>query len=428
MKDSSQYKGFIIKTNSIGKILEVRLDDFLNAAENVPFLQYIDPASMGKVMAFLTELNKTESILGWEINVKINENFRSVYIAGLKIKENFIIIGSTNQETMLKYYNDFIQMNNIQVNTITKVIFENKSADLNDSRSNDQFDELTKINNELANLQRDLAKKNNELKILNLAVKNSIDYAERIQFSILPSNNLIKKYFDDSFIYFKPKDTIGGDFYWFYQHENYKYIATVDATGHGVPGAMMSMILSSSLNEILALDSAINTDEILNQLHKKLHVALKQDAGDRYSQDGCDVCLCRFDFKNQRISFAGAQTDLYIFKGENIERLKGNKKSIGGESIFGIAEYDRKFDCVEIDLPKDALIILSTDGIFDQLNLKNKAFGNSAILSFFENNQQAKADILVELLDKEIKTWSKGVNQQDDMLVIGLKIKNEMKQ
>ena len=153
----------------------------------------------------------------------------------------------------------------------------------------------------------------------------------------------IRKRIPHSFVYFEPKDVIGGDFYWYYTKDHYCFIATIDCTGHGVPGALMSMTIYSLINEIMLKEKLTDPGEILSLLHQKVNVALHQEDGDEYSQDGCDASLCRIDFQNNELVFSGARNDLWIYNGNEIRMLKADRKSIGGLSLLREFESERIF-------------------------------------------------------------------------------------
>jgi len=267
-----------------------------------------------------------------------------------------------------------------------------------------------------------LQKINIELKSKNKAINQSIDYARKIQFSILPDINLIERHFPDIQIYFQPKDIIGGDFYWYRKTDNLAYLAAVDCTGHSVPGAMMSMIVNSLLSDIVAQNNNLSTGQILSKLHNDLYNYLHQEKGDEYSQDGCDISLCRFDLNNRQMQYSGARQDLYMVKDNQVQRIKATAKSIGGLSMIETPDPERFFDTRNIDLKENTTIALLTDGIIDQLNNQDDIFGRHRLVEMLSKMTNLPVSQKKELITDTINNWKANTSQQDDMLLITFKI------
>ena len=174
----------------------------------------------------------------------------------------------------------------------------------------------------------------------NKDVTDSIYYAQRIQQSILQTPELLKKYFSESFLLYKPKDIVSGDYYWFYEDDIYKYIAVVDCTGHGVPGAMMSMVANSMFKEVFINRKISNPSEILKALDEELEKTINKNQ-DATFNDGMDVSLIRIDKSTSELVFAGAFRSVLIVSKNEITELKGSRYPIGFYS--GI---EKKFDSV----------------------------------------------------------------------------------
>jgi PAS domain S-box-containing protein len=267
-----------------------------------------------------------------------------------------------------------------------------------------------------------LQKINSELKSKNKAIGQSIDYARKIQYSILPDVKQIKCHFPDIQIYYQPKDTIGGDFYWYHQKKDLAYIAAVDCTGHNVPGAMISMIVNSLLTDIVTQNNHLSTGEILSKLHNDLYNYLHQEKGDEYSQDGCDISLCCIDLENKRMQYSGARQDLYIFKNNNVKRIRATSKSIGGLSMIGTPEPERVFETKSIKLTDDSTIAMTTDGITDQLNAEDNIFGRQRLTEMLLEMNNFSESEKGEFVAEKINKWKLNTSQQDDMLLITFKI------
>jgi serine phosphatase RsbU (regulator of sigma subunit) len=183
--------------------------------------------------------------------------------------------------------------------------------------------------NEIANLN-EIAKAKEIIEKQNIKINESINYALKIQNSIHINQKHLKEFFANSFIYFKPKDVVSGDFPWMFKKQNFVYVAAVDCTGHGVPGAMMSIIGSLLLNDI-ANDEQISTPaEILNSLHQKVVYTLKQNTDAANSNNGMDIGLLRVDLTTNEIVFSGAHHKLLYVSNGVLNQLKGDKFPIGG--------------------------------------------------------------------------------------------------
>lgn len=249
----------------------------------------------------------------------------------------------------------------------------------------------------------------------------SINYARRIQSSMLPATEEISHFFPQNFVFFKPKDIVSGDFYWFHHEDDCSYLAVADCTGHGVPGAFMTMIAHSLLNEVVIEQKLTSPDKILEQLHSLVFKALKQHKGDEYSQDGMDLSLAKIDHKNQLLHFAAARNNGFLVHDSSIEVLKATSKSIGGLSLLGEVEPERKFNMQSIALKPNSLLVLSTDGFFDQLNDEDKKFGTNRfkelILSLYTQNAHDNFG----LLETTFNNWKKETPQLDDVLVLGIR-------
>lgn len=257
-----------------------------------------------------------------------------------------------------------------------------------------------------------------ELAQKNKDITSSIEYAKRIQEAILPQQEVIFKNFPRSFILYKPKDIVSGDFYWFALKNNKKIIAAVDCTGHGVPGAFMSMIGHNLLNQIVIENGITSAAEILNQLNLGVQQALKQNQNSE-TRDGMDVCLCIFDDEKMKLEFAGAYRPLYIInKNKKLQIIEGNKFPIGGNQISG----ERTYNSHILEIKNGDTFYMFSDGYADQFGGEK---GKKFMLKRF---QQLLIDIYDyslkdqgEILDNKIEQWKNGTEQVDDILVIGIR-------
>ncbi|MES2837855.1 MAG: response regulator [Bacteroidota bacterium] len=278
---------------------------------------------------------------------------------------------------------------------------------------------LEQAMNEIANLN-EIAKAKEIIEKQNIKINESINYALKIQNSIHVNQKHLKEFFTNSFIYFKPKDVVSGDFPWMFKKQNYVYVAAVDCTGHGVPGAMMSIIGSLLLNDI-ANDEQINTPaEILNALHKKVVYTLKQNTDAANSNDGMDIGLIRVDLTTNEIVFSGAHHKLLYASNGELNQLKGDKFPIGG------LHYEKKrtpYQNNTICLNKNDLLFLFTDGIVDQIGGENST---KYMFKNLENNISKNIfnpiENISESIRLDINNWMQNHKQVDDMLLIGIQL------
>ncbi len=293
-----------------------------------------------------------------------------------------------------------------------ELVQKNEEISMQKEEIQAQAEELTTKSNELLFSLEQIQHKNKE-------ITASINYARRIQQAILPLETNISVYFSDLFILFKPRDIVSGDFYWFTQKNERQIIALADCTGHGVPGAFMSMVGSSLLDKIIKDKNIMDTGQILSQLHLSVRAALKQANSD--SRDGMDITLCSVDIQNQKLYFSGAKNPIYYVQNHEIKICKGDKFSIGGHQ----KEIKRIFTMNEISIQKNDIFYLFSDGYQDQFGGKErrkfmtKRFRNLLLENHTKPFFQQKT-YLENTLENWIKTGHE--KQTDDILVIGFRI------
>ena len=230
----------------------------------------------------------------------------------------------------------------------------------------------------------------------------------------------MKKVFADAFVFFKPKDIVSGDFYWFYKiSKDEVIVALSDCTGHGVPGAFMSMIGISLLNEIVMDQKIYEPSKILLELHGRVKKSLqsKKELTDTF--DGMDIAVLRINFKEKRILLSSANQYAFVVKGDDVETFLGDIYSIGDP----LARDGIKFNTVSIDFKKDAIVYLTSDGFLDQFG--GETGGKYSVGRFVELLKRIKDedfDKQRERLMKEFEEWKSGYAQLDDVLVIGIRI------
>jgi PAS domain S-box-containing protein len=267
----------------------------------------------------------------------------------------------------------------------------------------------------------EILKQSKQLKIQNDQIMNSINYAKRIQEAMLPSQELIKSYFPDSFIYFKPKDIVSGDFYWFSVQEDKLFVATVDCTGHGVPGAFMSLIGNSLLNHIVNEKKVYTPSQILTELNNGVNQALSQSKSlNDEREDGMDLTLCRFDKTKNEVQIACANHTAIIITDGMFHEFQGDEISIGESysKVENLAFTNHIFPFQE-----DSVLYLFSDGYQDQIGgPKNKKFMAGNFVNFLMEYQSEAMDLQFDKLNEKFQQW-KGENKQtDDVLVMGIRL------
>lgn len=275
--------------------------------------------------------------------------------------------------------------------------------------------EIEKQKEEIETQRDTLATKNEEINRKNKDITSSITYAKRIQEAMLPLQDKISDAFEDVFILFKPRDIVSGDFYWFAEQHNKIIITAVDCTGHGVPGAFMSMIGSEILTTIVN-NKITDAGVILEKMNKYVVTALKQNTTS--NQDGMDMALCVIDKTTKTIEFAGAKNPLvYIDKGE-LMSIKGNRQPIGGAQ-----KGDGKYKKHIIEYTSPAWFYIFTDGYQDQFGGENgRKFMVKKLKSIIAENYMLPGKEQNKILDFTIETWMKDTSQTDDILLIGFKL------
>lgn len=259
----------------------------------------------------------------------------------------------------------------------------------------------------------------NEIKEKNKNITESINYAERIQKALLPDTRLVQEHLPKSFIMYHPRDVVSGDFPWFFVKENIIYIAAVDCTGHGVPGALLSFVGYFLLNNVVDHDEDMNAGQILDAFHSRVRTALKQDQEGAYSRDGMDIAFCKIDLKSQKLHYAGAHRPLYMLRNTTFEELKGTRKAIGGIPLGKKSEED--FINYEIDIIQGDKIFFFSDGLPDQIGGPDGLkYQSKRIRDAITNYSQYSMIQYQNHFSKEFIRW-KGDNKQiDDVLLIGI--------
>ncbi len=312
-------------------------------------------------------------------------------------------------ETIENYYNELEQK--VRERT-AEIVKQKEEIEAQRDAIESQRDELAEKNTKLKSAydKIDAQKKD---------IMDSIHYAKRIQSAILPPDPKVKKLLPHSFILFRPKDIVSGDFYWIGHNNNKVIITAVDCTGHGVPGAFMSIVGSNQLNNVVK-EGIDKPSEILNGLNYGVTHLLEQKREDGTEvRDGMDMALCTIDFNNNILQYAGAFNPLYQIRNGELNQIKANKFPIGNF----VDEEMAKFSNHELEIRTGDFYYIFSDGYMDQFGgpqgrkFMSKRFKNK-LLEIHQEPPEQQKNLLEETLDE----WMKGYEQVDDILIIGFKI------
>lgn len=272
---------------------------------------------------------------------------------------------------------------------------------------------------EVVRQKEEIEVQNRKLEILYKHVTDSIRYAKRLQDAILPPPAVVNRLLPESFILFKPKDIVSGDFYWLNEKNGKIYVAAVDCTGHGVPGAFMSIVANNMLNQVLRLKETLSAGQILDQVNKLAAKTINQNVDDSAVRDGMDMTLCIIDPETNSLEMAGANNPLYLFRNGELKEFKADKVAIGYTEYGG----PHNFTTTTIQLEKGDMIYLFSDGYADQFGgPKGKKFMVGQFRSFLTTIHSRSVEAQQKLLDETIEMWRGNLEQVDDVLVMGFRI------
>lgn len=252
-----------------------------------------------------------------------------------------------------------------------------------------------------------------------LQISDSIEYARSIQMAILPRPDILQKLLPQSFLLMKPRDIVSGDFYWVKQIKEKIIVAVADCTGHGVPGALLSMLGITFLNEICQKEEALTAGLILDELRTKVIEVFKQTDGQIAMNNGMDIALCILDVKKNLLQFSGANNPLYIFQAGKLIEIVGDKMPI---SYYPKAK--EQFTNHTVQLTGDESFYLFSDGFIDQFGgpkgfkYRRKKF--KQLLS--DSSAITNSNMQKAMLEKELNSWMKGYEQTDDIIVLGVRV------
>ena len=276
-----------------------------------------------------------------------------------------------------------------------------------------------RTNQLLQNKNDEINRKNTKINAQHEAITSSINYAQRIQQAILPPMETIQDKLPQSFIFFKPRDIVSGDFYWFVEHDDKYFFSVIDCTGHGVPGAFMSMLGNTALTNIVLQQGVTKPHEILNHLSKEIDFILQQHVTN--NTDSMDMALCVVDIKNNTLEYAGANNPMVCIQNGEMNLIKADRMPIGKEQV----DMGRSYTLHTVDISEPTVVYLFSDGYQDQFGgIDGKKFRSARLRELLMNIHHYPLPKQEKLLEQNMENWmDKGERVQiDDMLIMGVRL------
>jgi two-component system, sensor histidine kinase LadS len=387
-------------------------------------LKTLQDKTQKEAVSNLLKLNELKEKSNRELDKVIKEKTKSLYEINQKFKKAIIqnsnITTSLHQQKLeITKQKEEIEKKNTEVELAFKEISNKNNL-------------LEQKNEEIQSQSDEIVAQKNIIERRNKDITDSINYAQRIQAALFQSENYIQKFMKESFVFYQPKEIIGGDLYWFEEFPSTKYkqlvkddhskkliIAAIDCTGHGVPGALMSIVARDLLDKAINEKGYSIPSDIINSMHQGIIETLRKDAEDEYISDGMDMTLCCIDRQTRIMQFSGAINPICIVRNGEITEIRGDRFSVGTY----INEKTLNFSNNQFQLEKGDSIYLFTDGYSDQFggdDLKKFKYKNfkRLLLEIQDKPLLIQKKILIERFNK----WKNNVEQIDDVLVIGLKI------
>lgn len=288
--------------------------------------------------------------------------------------------------------------------------------------------EEKELANQLGTQASELEDQKNELEAAHAQITSSLDYAQRIQSSMLPTNSELRRNVTDSFIFFRPKDVVSGDFFWFEKvrrgRNEFLILAAADCTGHGVPGAIMSMMGGNQLTNIIYYQNYIEPEKILARLDKAIKFELYRDEQLTHRRDGMEIMVCVIDLDSLEMKFAGAGMPLLRLPKEGeMEIFKSPRLMIGGVEGDDEKEVEEQFKLETLQLDEGDKIFLASDGFQDQFGgPDDKRYMGRNMRKFLEKTRELKMKDAGTKVEEEFDRWKGEQDQTDDVLVIGVEV------
>jgi serine phosphatase RsbU (regulator of sigma subunit) len=358
-------------------------------------------------------LNKESSSQIAEMDAKYNNDKKSKQIELLKKEREIQSITRAAEQSKSAFIRNALIVGCVFVLLLALLLYNRnqvrKKANL----------ALEAKNQNIFEQKEQIEQQNTELAIKNKEITDSIKYAKRLQEAILPPQHFVKKLLPDSFILYKPKDIVSGDFYYVEEWGGKVFVAAVDCTGHGVPGAFMSIVGYNLLNQALNVYGLSKPALILNDLNKNISKMLHQSEEDSSVKDGMDICLISIDKQKKMLEYAAAYNPLWIIRNNELIELKADKYPVG--SFVG--EDVKHFTNNEFELKAGDMLYMFTDGYADQFGGEaGKKFKYKQLQKLLLDNANKDVNEQSKVFDETFESWKGRLEQVDDILLIGIKI------
>ncbi len=394
------------------------------SSETVPYHNYVTFGILicNLVLAFLAVFRKREGALTLALGFGIG----SIFVAN-DILHNMEIVNTGNTVPFgmfIFFFSQALLLSSRSSKAFKNVIQlseELKGANQNlEKKVTDRTVELKESNEELKqtveelNSTLELSKTQRlEIENQNKNITSSINYAKRIQDAMLPTNEELKKAFPNSFVLYKPKDIVSGDFYWCAEKYNKRILIVADCTGHGIPGAFMSLLGLSTIHQLVFFYGITSPEMILYELNNAIRKSLRQE--NNRMNEGMDISICTIDTQKKTVEYAGAHRPLYYIQNRQVFEIKGDRLYVGG----GVDE--RIFNKYTIDVSQPTALYMFSDGYQDQYGEENKKKLGARFFKemLFEVHQES-AELQGKILEERFDFWKGKEKQIDDVLVMGV--------
>jgi serine phosphatase RsbU (regulator of sigma subunit) len=279
--------------------------------------------------------------------------------------------------------------------------------------------ENKRINSELKTKNNKVEEQSAIIEEKNKDIIDSINYAQRLQQILLPAHEEFKQALPSSFLFFEPKDIVSGDFYFIEKQNDFVLIAVVDCTGHGVPGAIMSMVANNLLNKVVREQKLSKPDKILNTINKELYFSLKQNVSEKTAYDGMDISICVFYPEKKEIHFAAANNSVYIIRDKEFIELKPDKMGLGKSAYESNFIFKQQIVKVE----NGDMVYMGSDGYADQFGGgKGKKMMKKNMQKLFLEIAHLPSNEQEKLVRDNFIDWKGPLGQVDDVTVLGFRV------
>jgi len=409
-----------------------KLKDYKNAITNLNKYHLINDS--------LYNVRKSKDLEEIKAKYESEKSKEKINLQNLELKKNQIEIDSEKTQRRIYFYASIIMLvlvlfsiwSYIQKHKAHKDLKSQKAeVETKNNELQEQSEELKVLNQNLHEQNDEIDRQKKLVEDTHKEIEQSIEYAKNLQHSILPEKEILDKYLSDSFVFFKPKDKVSGDFYWWAHVEGCTVITAADSTGHGVPGAFMSLLGTSFLREIVQKEYITHTGVILRKLRKEIIKVLKQTGKSGTHKDGMDMALISINHETNIVQFSGANNPLYIITA-NKRSLQGIEPLAGFKGLYEIkpdkmpiAIYEKmdRYTTHEVQLEKGDQLYMFSDGYPDQFGgPKGKKFKYKPFKKLLLDNASKTMSEQKELLNNSFETWKNNLEQVDDVLVLGIRI------